>query len=558
MADAPETVIKVSADTQPAEQAAESLFKTFSLGLTELNSGLELVNKAAMAISKTLEFAIDFTKAGEEIKAIGTRFEIIASQAGLIPENIAAGIEQAVKGTVDMEDALKAATNAIVTLNVGSERIPQLFELAKKSAALFGGEVTDRFEQLTMAVASGSTRLLRSIGLVIDADQVYKNYAATLGTTADKLTQNERQQAILNAVLETGAQRFKNINDSTTPVSENLKRQGVAVKELGDTFATFFNDAFGAVINQKIQSFTRSLEVLNIQLGEFLLGKAPTAAENIKLLNAQLNDLATARDMAAVRGDVGRLEQIEAESQAIRDQIIAQQSLMFQEQTKQAMQGNGIQITKDAAAANRDLAESTKTLADELKNKMIVALDAGMKKLNEMEDNARLIGTTIKNSLVNAISQSMQTLIGNLVKGKAAFADFGKVVLGLLGQMAIQIGTVLLSAGIGMLSLKFLDPTGAIAAGLGLIALGSILSAIGEGGGAMQEATNPNAAAADAVIASGDIYQQTQEEERAAAQTGVQVIVQGNIFDSRETGLQIAQIINDSFDLNGTIIRANA
>jgi hypothetical protein len=52
--------------------------------------------------------------------------------------------------------------------------------------------------------------------------------------------------------------------------------------------------------------------------------------------------------------------------------------------------------------------------------------------------------------------------------------------------------------------------------------------------------------------------EQTPEQERAAAQTGVQVVVQGNIFDSRETGLQIAQIINDSFDLNGTIIRANA
>jgi hypothetical protein len=50
----------------------------------------------------------------------------------------------------------------------------------------------------------------------------------------------------------------------------------------------------------------------------------------------------------------------------------------------------------------------------------------------------------------------------------------------------------------------------------------------------------------------------TAEQERMAAQTGVQVIVQGNIFDSRETGLQIAQIINDSFDLNGTIIRSFA
>jgi len=553
-----ETVFTFKANTKPAEESVDSFFSGLTRSFTEINSGLELISKSINAISKASQAMIDFAKTGEEIAAIGTRFELISKQAGLIPEALAGGIEKAVGGTVDMEDALKAATGAIVSLEGGASRLPQLFEIAKKSVAVFGGDLIERFEQLNMAVASGSTRALRSMGIIINADEVYKSYAKSIDTTADKLTLAERQQAMMNAVVDKGTIAFKNINTSLTPIAENLKRNEVAMKELGDTGATVFNNLFGDIISQKISRFTLLLETLNIKLGEALIGKVPTAAENLKLLNQQLFELEQRVGLAAARGNIGQIEQIYAEIEATKQKILIEQQLVNQEATKQAMLNQTAVATNSAASATDRMTESTKKLAEELRNRFMAAAKASIDAQKQMEQQAAMVGTTIKNSFVNVISQSMQSLIGNLVKGKAAFADFGKMVLALLGQMAIQIGTVLLTTGIGMLSLKFLDPTGAIVAGLGLIAIGSILSALGDGGGG-EMAASPNAAAADTVIASGDIYQQpTQEEERAAAQTGVQVVVQGNIFDSRETGLQIAQIINDSFDLNGTIIRANA
>jgi len=553
-----ETVFTFKANTKPAEESVDSFFSGLTRSFTEINSGLELISKSINAISKASQAMVNFAKTGEEIAAIGTRFELISKQAGLIPEALAGGIEKAVGGTVDMEDALKAATGAIVSLEGGASRLPQLFEIAKKSVAVFGGDLIERFEQLNMAVASGSTRALRSMGIIIDADAVYKSYAKSIDTTADKLTLAERQQAMMNAVVDKGTIAFKNINTSLTPIAENLKRNEVAMKELGDTGATVFNNLFGDIISQKISRFTLLLETLNIKLGEALIGKVPTAAENLKLLNLQLSELQDKLGFAALRGGPDAVAQIYAEIEATKQKILIEQQLVNQEATKQAMLNQTAAATTSAASATDRMTESTKKLAEELRNRFMAAAKASIDAQKQMEQQAAMVGTTIKNSFVNVISQSMQSLIGNLVKGKSAFADFGKMVLGLLGQMAIQIGTVLLTTGIGMLSLKFLDPTGAIVAGLGLIAIGSILSALGDGGGA-EMAASPNAAAADTVIASGDIYQQpTQEEERAKAQTGVQVVVQGNIFDSRETGLQIAQIINDSFDLNGTIIRANA
>ena len=96
-------------------------------------------------------------------------------------------------------------------------------------------------------------------------------------------------------------------------------------------------------------------------------------------------------------------------------------------------------------------------------------------------------------------------------------------------------------------------------AGAALVVLGGVLQALGAGGStpAAPSSGGAGSVSTGGVTNSSPMMEQTPEAERAKAQTGVQVVVQGNIFDSRETGLQIAQIINDSFDLNGTIVRAN-
>lgn len=557
-----ETVFTFKANTKPAEDSVDSFFSGLTRSFTEINSGLELISKSINAISKASQAMVNFAKTGEEIAAIGTRFELISKQAGLIPEALAGGIEKAVGGTVDMEDALKAATGAIVSLEGGASRLPQLFEIAKKSVAVFGGDLIERFEQLNMAVASGSTRALRSMGIIINADEVYKSYAKSIDTTADKLTLAERQQAMMNAVVDKGTTAFKNINTSLTPIAENLKRNEVAMKELGDTGATVFNNLFGDIISQKISRFTLLLETLNIKLGEALIGKVPTAAENLKLLNQQLFELEQRVGLAAARGNIGQIEQIYAEIEATKQKILIEQQLVNQEATKQAMLNQTAVATDSAASATDRMTESTRKLAEELRTKFMAAAKLSIDAQKAMEQQARMLGTTFSNALTQVIVRGMDHIAQKIVKGEDIFGGLLSVILQSFGEMAQQLGAMFIAIGIAITSLAFLTPLQAIAAGLGLVMIGGIMKALAGGGVANTfggGGGNVNSMAADAVIASGDIYeQQTQEEERTTPQTGVQVVVQGNIFDSRETGLQIAQIINDSFDLNGTIIRANA
>lgn len=92
-------------------------------------------------------------KLGEEADAATKRFNIMAEQAGLIPENIAKGIEESTHGLVSMNDALASASQAVINLGSNAKSIPEIFDVAAKTSKVFGGSVTDNFEKLSFAIA---------------------------------------------------------------------------------------------------------------------------------------------------------------------------------------------------------------------------------------------------------------------------------------------------------------------------------------------------------------------------------------------------------------------
>jgi hypothetical protein len=168
----------------------------------------------------------------------------------------------------------------------------------------------------------------------------------------------------------------------------------------------------------------------------------------------------------------------------------------------------------------------------------------------------------------DGVAGSFASIGQALVKGENAFAAFGKALLGVFGDLAIQIGTFYFLLGLANL---FLNPAAAaaeIAGGLALIVLGGALKALagGGGGGASAGASAGGggegggvAASRDGRAPTNDNGQSFQENERGAIGTSVQVNVQGNVLDRKETGMYLADVINETFGSNGvTFATGNA
>lgn len=166
------------------------------------------------------------------------------------------------------------------------------------------------------------------------------------------------------------------------------------------------------------------------------------------------------------------------------------------------------------------------------------------------------INNSLKNGILAGISQGLAKIGENLARGQGAFQDFGKVLMGILGDVAIQIGTLLVSMGLGIEQLKVALATfnGAalVAAGAALVVLGGALKAMSGGLGSSAPAASGGGVAASPSATTE--LTPTEQLTRAEPQTAVQVTIQGDVLDSDESGSRIVSLINQAFDKKGVVL----
>lgn len=168
------------------------------------------------------------------------------------------------------------------------------------------------------------------------------------------------------------------------------------------------------------------------------------------------------------------------------------------------------------------------------------------------------INKAVGQGIVTTISGSIQRIGASLVKGQSAFDDFGSFILGVLGDLAIQVGGLLIAMGLGIDSLKVALATfngaAAVAAGVALIALGGALKALS--GGLGSAASSPSQTGGGIASSPSTTTELTPTEnlQRAEAQTSVSVTIQGDVLDSDESGSRIVSLINQAFDKKGVVI----
>jgi hypothetical protein len=175
-------------------------------------------------------------------------------------------------------------------------------------------------------------------------------------------------------------------------------------------------------------------------------------------------------------------------------------------------------------------------------------------KVEEIKKSFKQLGVEGRNALGQGIGAGFAQFGQALVKGENAVEAFAKAFIGAIGQQAIASGTRFILEGLAYLVVPGFQATGGamIAAGSALAAFGGILSAVGS-------PASPTAGGATGT--SGQLQQQPSlvADEDAllnqAEQQRVTVNIQGDVLDSRESGLRIVELIQDAFDTQGAQVR---
>ena len=159
------------------------------------------------------------------------------------------------------------------------------------------------------------------------------------------------------------------------------------------------------------------------------------------------------------------------------------------------------------------------------------------------------IRTNLQAGIANGAGQAFAAFGQALATGQDALGAFAKAFIGSIGQIAIQQGAAFILQGIAYQFVPGFQAVGAglIGAGAALATFGGALSAFaggGAGGGAPSAAGGGSAIAGEQVIDPRSNLPAGQDRLEPATQ--VVVNIQGDVFDSEETGLRISNILRDA------------
>ena len=129
----------------------------------------------------------------------------LARQYGGSMDEILSRVKAASLGTVSELDIISSANKAMMLgLGANAEQLANLMEIAAFRGRAMGVSTTQAFDDIVRGIGRASPMILDNLGIIIDSESTYENYADAIGVAKEELTKQEKVQALLNKVIDEG------------------------------------------------------------------------------------------------------------------------------------------------------------------------------------------------------------------------------------------------------------------------------------------------------------------------------------------------------------------
>lgn len=187
-----------------------------------------ILAEAAMAVfDKVLDVTIglveDFTTKGAGIADVEENFDRLAEGAGRAGETMLGVLREGTHNTIDDFTLMKTVNDQFAAgIQLTDQQMKTLAEGGFALAQAKGIDVADAFDTLNNAMLTGQVRQVQMLTGKIDLAKAEEEYAKTLGTTTERLTAQERQEAARLAILEKVTEATNRLGEQTDGVDEIL------------------------------------------------------------------------------------------------------------------------------------------------------------------------------------------------------------------------------------------------------------------------------------------------------------------------------------------------
>lgn len=156
-------------------------------------------------------------------------------------------LEEVSRGTVATADLIAASSKALL-FGIPADEIVELLDIARASSIASGQSVAQAFDDIATGIGRGSVQILDNLQIVVKQEEAYEKMADAVGTTTDKLTRQQRQQALTNAVLKEGRKQVDQFGEAQTEVGTTLAQGRAELENFKNAAVQFLTGALVGLI----------------------------------------------------------------------------------------------------------------------------------------------------------------------------------------------------------------------------------------------------------------------------------------------------------------------
>jgi hypothetical protein len=258
---------KKTNEASDASKRAAASAQKFDVSLAAITATTVAV---AAGVIKVVDAMHDLAAAAAPIADARRSFVALAAESGISASKLLADLQEVTRGTVDSSILIQSANRALIAggADIANE-LPRIFEIASAAARATGQDLGFVVETLTKGIIKASPLLIDNAEVYIQIGSAVDDYAASLGKATEDLTQQERQLAVLNAVLEQGGDLVERFGDQQAAAADQFRRTETSAKQL--------SQGIGELLIPAATRFSAALDAVILGLKGLIAGNLATA-----------------------------------------------------------------------------------------------------------------------------------------------------------------------------------------------------------------------------------------------------------------------------------------
>jgi len=231
-----------------------------------------------ISLYKGLDLVQDSAKLAARVETLGVVMNQIGKNAGYSKAELEAYAEGVRKMGITTQEANQTVIR-MMQAHLDLTKSQELARVAQDAAVIGNINSSEALQRLMHGIVTLQPEILRTVGITVEFESAYRQFASSVGRTADSLTSQEKQQIALNLVLERGKDIAGSYEAAMGTVGKLMTSLPRFIEEVKLKFGELFQPAPGIIIEgfvDKLKSWERTLAELKAS------GDLARWADNIK------------------------------------------------------------------------------------------------------------------------------------------------------------------------------------------------------------------------------------------------------------------------------------